>query len=331
VVVPSYTSRAAKNYLSTARECLSVGETAKGRRMAQAALSLPACARDTHVQATALCVLSQACVLDSRFRLAYRLSSRAGRLFRRHSDADGQAESLAILSYSAATLTKCEQASRAARESVALRAHSKSALVQSLGLNYSGVAAFWARDFGSSSGVLDAAAWLVKGHSRSAVASFQPLVNRAFCEVLRVVEPERNGWSSHEYSFLTDTVSLAGATERNEATGFLNKVTADIGLLLLDFERCFLASRLGQLDEADEHYLHCLSRASRVPRSSWLHAILWWSRLERAKAKGQVGSAIASAAAMRQAAIAGEHLQLASLAARFESLLWSEIDIRDEM
>lgn len=323
----SYATRAAKSYLSTARDCLAVGETARGRRMAQAALSLPSCARDTHVQAAALCILSQACVLDSRFRLAYTLSSRARQLFRRHADPDGQADCLAILSYSAASLHKCEQASRAAREGVALRAHSGSPLVQSLGLNYSGVAAFWAGDFGSSSGVLDAAAWLVQGRSRSAVASFQPLVNRAFCEVLRVAQPEHNGWSLHEFSCLTHAISLAGATEKNGATGFLSKATADIGLLLLDFERCFLASRCGQVDEADEHYLHCLSRASRVPRSSWLHAIIWWGRLERAKARGRLGSAMASAASMRLAAMAGEHLQLASLAARMERLLWAEIDV----
>jgi hypothetical protein len=322
--VSSAVSSAVKGYLDSANERLRLGRTTVGARMARTALIHPACARDTHVRATALVVLAQACILESRFRLARSLSSRARSLFAHHSDPDGQADACALLSYSASALGHAVEAADAARHGIELRAHSDSPVVQAFGLNYSGIASFWSRDYGTSRAVLDMSVWCLASRSRRA-ESFQPLVNLAFCELLQLVDPEPNGKASQDYSTLITALASATQLQEDGCAGFLNRTTGDVGLLLVEFARCFLAIRLGLHDEADKRYLECLLRLSHLPRASWLHALLWWARLERERATGRFSQALASASAMHRTAAAGAHVPLAAIACALEQQLWAAV------
>jgi hypothetical protein len=93
-----YTSQ----YLASARDSLCVGNTLHGRCMAQHALGWNT--ENTSVQAEASLVLGHAFALESRFRNAHLMASRAHRLFVRDSNDHGQVEALGLISFTACVL-----------------------------------------------------------------------------------------------------------------------------------------------------------------------------------------------------------------------------------
>jgi hypothetical protein len=190
------------------------------------------------------------------------------------------------------------EAVRAANDGISLRANTESPVVQATGLNYLGVASFWAKDFGTASGTLEASICFVNEESDDAAACFHPLVNLCFCEVLRIIDGESKRRSPADISMLEKLISQARTLEKRGQTGTLNQGTSDIGFLLLDFSSCFASIRSDRLEDADIYYLACLNRASRLPRNSWLQAIVLWARLEHAKGYGDIEKAIVSAQAM---------------------------------
>lgn len=289
--------------------------------MARQALVRGINTHDTHVQAKASLVLGQAYVFESRFHLAHQQCSRAVELFNKHSDAAGQAEALSVVSYSASALGKDAEALRAASDGIALGASTESHVVRAAGLNYHGVASFWAGDFSTASGVLESSMWFAKNESKDAERLCQPLVNYCFCEVLRLTKGGRSDWSRGNISTLANAISRAQAMKQEGHFGGLTPGASEIGLLLLDFESCFLASQLGWLEDADAYYLACLDRASRLPSNSWLQSIALWARFERAKAYRDIGKSIDSARAMAMSAQAGEHAPLEALAHSLEESL----------
>lgn len=310
----------ASHYLLAAQDALGIGRTRRGRRMAHQVLVRCVGAADRSMEAEAALVLSQAYVLESRFRLAHDMSARAHKLFRRESNADRLAEALAVHSYSASALGLDGPALQAACDSMSLRTDTASALAQARGLNYMGLAASWTRDFASARGALEASIWFTRQAS-DAATGFQPLVNLCFTEVLQIVERERLHRQAADLAELERLVAQARVMANSGQSSGFQKATLDIGLLLLEFCSCFVASRLGRTVEADAHYLACLERATRFPRTSWVHAVLWWARVERAVSYGDIEASIGSLHAMGQAAKAGEHVQLQALAATLETTL----------
>ena len=324
VAVSSAGNVQAKHYLSSAQDALCVGNTLTSRRLARQAFELGMSARDRHLEAEALLVLGQVYVLESRIRLAHQLSSHACELFRLDSDSAGQAEALAIVSYSSSALGRNAEALKAAHEGLSLRRNVSSPLIQAFVLNYLGVASFWARDFAMASRTLEASVWYANHDSKNPTASFQPLVNYCCSEILGTLDSECNRPGSADYAGLHRLTLEARAMKRKgDATSF-SKGAADIGFLLLDFSSCFIASRLGRREEADKSYLACLDRASRLPPNSWLQAVVWWARLERARGHGDVEKSLATARAMGEAARVGEHAQLPALAHSLKSSLTAQ-------
>lgn len=310
----------ARKYLLAAQEALGVGSTRKGRRMARQVLAGSESAGDRALQAEALLVLSRAYVLESRLKLAHETSARAHALFARESNAAGGAEALAIYSYSASALGLDGPALQAACDSMSLRTDAASALAQARGLNYMGVASSWTRDFSTARNALEASIWFTRQASDPA-AGFQPLVNLCFAEVLQTVEHERLHQQPADLAELERLLARARAMASSGQFAGFHKGALDIGLLVLEFCSCFVSSRLGRTVDADAHYLACLERAARFPRTSWVHAVLWWARLERAVSYGDIEASIASLHAMGQAAKAGEHVQLQVLARTLEATL----------
>jgi hypothetical protein len=317
-----------RQYLLSAHDSLAIGETRRGRRMARQALARSMGARDVSLAGEAALVLSHAHVLDSRLSLAHDMSSRAFRLFRQDSNPVGQADALAIHSYSASALGFDSQALQAACDSMSLRTDAGSALAQSRGLNYLGLASCWSGDFGTTRGALEASMWFAR-QANDAATSFHPLVNLCFAEVLQVVDSDRNGQASPDLSELVRLVGLARAMAQNGQCAGFHKPTLEIGLLLLDFCSCFVASRWGRTEEADAFYLECLQRAAPFPRNSWVHAVLWWARVERSVAYGDIDASIASLQAMGQHARAGEHAQLHALSLTLAATLRAPLNQAD--
>ena len=311
---------AQQQYLAAAKQALRIGETRKGRRMARQVLSGSAAVGDVGLQAEAALVLSHAYVLDSRFRLAHETSSRAHKLFLQASDGPGRAEALAIHSYCASALGMDGPALQAACDSMSLQTDAASALAQARGLNYMGLAASWTKDFATARSALEASIWFSRQGSDTA-AAFQPLINLCFTEVLQIVERERLRQGPADLAELERLVAQARVmADSGQASGF-HAGTRDIGLLMLDFASCFVASRRGRTKEADASYLACLEKASRFPRTSWVQAVLWWARVERAVCRGDIEASISSLHAMASVARAGEHAQLQALAKTLEATL----------
>lgn len=303
-------------YLALARDALCVGDTRKGRQMALQALDRSA--NDASVQAQASLVLGHAYALESRFRNAHMMTSRAHRLFVRDSNSHGQVEALGVICFTACVLGLNDDALKAARDGISTMTDNSSPLPQAWGLNYSGVASLWAKDFGTARGALEASIWFTKQASDVA-AAFQPLINLCFCEVLRIVEIGHLGRNLNEVSDLEQLVSRARGMASAGWSSGLNDAAQEIGLLLLDFLSCFVSSRAGKREDADAFYLRCLQRAYQLPQASWVQAVLLWARAERAAAYGDVESAVASLEMMSQRAKKGEHEQLRFLAVRLAS------------
>lgn len=285
---------------------LRLGGTEAGRRVAHGVYGRGRSAGDTHLQAQAMLVLAHAYVFESRFRLACRCCTRARELFVRHGDAGGLAEASGVLAYVAATLGLQDHARQCAAEGLSLRDGAAGPLAQAFGLNYAGVAAFWARDFATASGLLDAAAWYATNQSPGGAAAFHPLVNAAACEALRILlaEPEA------DLGRMERIVGRARAMEQRGRIATLRLGSRDIGLLLLAFEECFLACRRGDLEEAEVCYRVCSQQSARLPATSWLYAVNWWARAERAQAHGRLAEARSCAAAMAKSAELGQHVPL---------------------
>jgi len=321
-------SRNQQQYLAAAKEALCAGVTRKGRRMARQLLAGSVSASDEAMEAEAALVLSQAHVLDSRFRLAHEMSSRAHRLFQRTGNTPGIAEALAIHSYSASALGFDGPALQAACDSMTMRAEGTSPLAQARGLNYMGLAASWTRDFATARNALEASIWFAR-QSGVAGAAFQPLMNLCFNEVLQIVERERLRQGPADLAELEQLVAQARVMADSGQCSSFHQATLDIGLLVLDFCACFVASRRGRTAEADAAYLACLEKALRFPRTSWVQAVLWWARVERAVCYGDIEASVRSLHAMAESARVGEHMQLQTLAATLEGSLRAPLNQSD--
>lgn len=111
------------------------------------------------VQAEASLVLCHAFALDSRFRNANIMALRAHRLFVLDSNGQGQVEALGILSFTACVLGMNDRALEAARDGTSTTTEDTLPIPQAWGLNYSGVASLWAKDFATARAVLESSIW----------------------------------------------------------------------------------------------------------------------------------------------------------------------------
>ena len=318
-VIATVKSLLTNHCLSQARHALTLGQPVRGHQLARQALMRGVKSRDRRIEAEAYLVLGQAYLLESRLRLAYKVSSRANELFRQDSNRAGQSDSLAVMSHAACMLGRSEEAVQTADDGIALCGRGASPRAYAFGYNYLGVAATWSRDFARANEALEAAVGFAKQQSVAGCASFHPWVNLCFCEALQIVESERAGRS-------TDPARLRSLVLRGQAMVQEGRVamlrpgtSTDIGLIILDFASCFSACRAGLLEDAYEHFTDCRDRTCAMPRPGWLHALVWWCRLELARAHGNVPLSIHSSHAMGIFAGRGEHAPLQALANSLEA------------
>lgn len=297
--------------LTSAREALSQGDCEAVRTAAGRGLLAAVTRRDPHSQAIACLMLAQALTLESQMQWAHRFATKAKVLFSEVEDAAGVSDSLLTLSYVDSSRGRNDQALSAAGDAIAgARGIDRR---QAAGWNYYGVASFWTRNYGRARRVLEVSSQFALEETGSVAATFHPLVNACFAEVLRAHDSQRKGELFDGFE-LERCVAQSWELVGQGMTGNLMKREADPGMFLLEFESCFIASRTGRSDKADRHYLKCLERASTLPRSSWMHALVWWARIELAKATGEARQAAVAANAMVSLTNAGEHVPLQTLA-----------------
>lgn len=293
--------------LAQAIAALDAGQPRRSVAFSHAVLEHAQSKRDPHLEARASLLLAQGFQLGSRLRLAADYGARAADLFHARSDAEGLADALSLRSYCASAFGRHDEALLLATRGIEVRAAQKGPQPDAMGLNYFGVASLWAGDLASARGVLDAAA-LYAVEEGCAAAAFQPVVNAACAEVLRLM---REG--EQDTGQLAALLGWARQLLRRGARGS-SRGSADIVMLLLSFCDFMLAQRRGEAERAAMLHLDCIQRAARLPRRSWLHAFAWWARYERSKSAGDTAGALRSTRAMAAAAREGEHATLAALA-----------------
>ncbi|HET8746574.1 MAG TPA: hypothetical protein VFM98_13285 [Ramlibacter sp.] len=302
-----------RHELHAARDAWSAGDWLGTGERAKKTLAAAVTARDSHGEAQACLLLASVLSLESRFAWARTFATRAQALFAKHHDATGFTDSMLALSYVDGALGDDVLSAQAAEQ--ALAGAGRVPARGAAGLNYRGVAACWAGDYGTARGVLDAACHLAREETGSQAAAFHPLSNAVFTEVLRCATG-RMARHRVDFSELGRLLYEQEQMLRAGAIGTLTGGSPDPALLLYEFASCFAASRTGDAGLADRHYLACLERAARLPGTSWMWSLVWWARLERTLAAGTVHDAAASVQRLVATAAAGEHAPMKKLAAR---------------
>ncbi len=299
--------------LTAARQAWSEGDWQETRHCAHKALAAAAAQHDRRLEASASLLLAQALTLESQFDWARRFADRAQQLFHEVGDPAGALEALLALSHVESALGRNEEALRAASEAVSGSRHLP--LLQAAALDAVGVASLWAGDYGTARGALDAACEMARKQAGPRDASFQPLVNAAFAEVLRCVDQRLQGLAV-DVPELESLLARAGQLKAVGATAGWVPAAPAAGLLLLEFASFQGAHLAGDAARADGHYLACLGRAARLPEGSWMRALVWWARLERAMAARNAQEVLESAQALAHVSQAGEHEPMKRLASR---------------
>lgn len=302
--------------LASARRAWSAGHWQQARRGAQGALATAASEQDRGAEAAAALLLAQALALESQFDWARRFARRAQLLSQGLGDAAGALQALLAQSHAESALGRDEQALRAASEAVDGARHMP--LMEAAALNYMGVASLWAGDHDTARSVLDRACRLARGQPGGPDTSFQPLVNAAFAEVLHCADQRLRG-EPVDVSPLEGLVGAARQLKKPGAAGGLVQASPLAGLFLLEFGGFHGAHLAGDAARADAHYLACLGLAARLPQGSWMQALVWWARLERAMAARNVEEVLESAQALVHASGAGEHAPMKRLALRLHA------------
>lgn len=301
--------------LDRAHMHLATGHGTSAHRCAHAALVEARRRVDGYQEARALLALARAAVVESRLHHASTLALRVAASFERHGDVAGCAQALMVASYASAMLGRDGAAVTAAERCAGILAGSSPAQ-EAEALNYRGVAAFWSGDPATAARVLDVAAWWA-GDATRADSPYQPLVNRAFAEVLVKFAPGRNGADA---DLLLRQVRQLDALHDERRTQTLGLTSVHLARCIELAVRAFAALAGGD-DGRVLQLLGALDRATvSVDAHSWLHALPWWVRTVRAARQRSTDAACHAALQMEAAATRGENLALAQIAR--EHLAW---------
>lgn len=251
--------------------------------------------RDRHLEGRALVMLGRAAILESKFRKAYNLALRGRELLHAESDAFSEADAQLVASYAASALGMSGVSVVTADSARALHGISAS-LRHAEALNYAGVAHFWSADYCESANSLEAALVCASASFTRPVA-FQPLLNLAFCELLRASSPEASiGARRDELEFLSRQVErlvLAGQLES------LSVVSPRVALLLARVIWALAGWKRGKAVGARMH-LSAFEREVRIlPEHSWLNALPWLVRCVGARLDGDGPAALRAASPLK--------------------------------
>jgi hypothetical protein len=287
------------------------GDAAAAWCSAQEALGAARARADRHQEARALVLLARAATLDSRFRSAYSLAMESGRLFDCEADGLASADAQLVASYAAASLGMSD-ISLSVAECARGRLGPADSLRSAEALNYTGVAAFWQQDYHRSASALEAAL-VCASASFTAPAAFQPLVNRAFCEMLRATAPDAVPEERRDklelLSVQLERLIVANRTES------LSAACPRIALLLARVVRSVVALTRGRQVQVEMHLAAFERDARFLPVSHWVHALPWLVRCVAHRQAGDLPAALRAAREMLTTATRGEHASLERLAA----------------
>jgi hypothetical protein len=316
-LVPNHSSATSRaiDALAGARSALSSNRPEHARAVAQYQLAEAVRVRDRYLEAHACLVFAEALSAESKFGWARRVGQHAELLFRRCGDVAGCLMARCVLAYCESALGRDEAATRIAADAVNAASETQSRVLQAAALNYSGVAAFWSGSLGTARGLLDGAGFIAGARHKPSAASFQPLTNSCFAEVLRLVESEARGDRKPDTTELARTIRAAEQALHAGSAG-LSAASPTLGLVLLALVKCIDACTSREHAGAEHAYQACKKFAMELPRTSWGHAIVAWAQAEVAAAAREYAFAIDSVAAMRHIALRCNHRQFSQLAKR---------------
>jgi hypothetical protein len=298
------------------------GDAAAAWRSAHKALGAARARADRHQEARALVLLARAATLDSRFRNAYSLAMESCTLFDGQADALASADAQLVASYAAAALGMSD-ISLSTAECARGRLGPADSLEGATALNYVGVAAFWQQDYHRSTSALEGALVRASG-SFTAPAAFQPLVNLAFCEMLRTTAPDSMRDERRDklerLSRQLERLILANRTEP------LSAACVRIALLLALVVRAVVALKRGGRVQSEMHLAAFQREARFLPDDHWIHALPSLVRCVACRLAGDLPGALRAAREMLATAIRGEHAALERLAGEHWTAVAASLD-----
>lgn len=293
---------------------LARGNSQLARPLAYAALTRAAGAGDRKCRADAYMYLARADMLESRMSSSLQFSELAAQDYELLSRGEDVADVMSLQSYTSSSLGMGPASLDRANRSIEIREDLGSPLVQAVGFNYYGVAAFWSSDFRLSAEILEASRWFAADANDNA-AQFHPLVNKCFSDVLELFWNEQLvGKGMQSLAPVSYSILECRMMMREGLIGTLNLGITTIALMLVEFCQAFLQIRQNDFEGAGQSIRASIEHTRGLDKNSWLWCLTWWIRADLARALNKHPRASMCVGRMATAAQAGEHQPMATIA-----------------
>lgn len=308
--------------LAHASRALEAGRMQACREMAETAFLLGHRTRNLRMKAGALLLTAQADVLDSRMGSAAHFAHKAAQAFEKLQELPDQAKALAMLSYAQGCAGLIQESKENAQACALLAEPFDDVLGSAMGLNYLGVAAFWAGDVRESQDVLETAASMVLSVDTPSL-DYQPLVNMCFNKLLQVhrlslaagsIQPGAVVKAQAPCQKLMELLSRAQRLDRVLWPTALSERARHIARTLLHYGTALGLLYQGEARHALPYLVLGEHNAMHLPAGSWLHAMSSWYAAEEARLRGDLEGAKFFAQKMLQASRAGHNRPMQGLA-----------------
>lgn len=293
--------------LELAARALDRGDSMLARNLAQSVLIAAKASGDLGSEGWALARLAHCDMVDARLARAIETSRRAARLFQRIGDAQGEAVALTTLANVCVLLGRHDEAVESAALCVRLCDLDGPRPEAVLAHDCLGMAYCWSGNFDRADASL-ATAVQIAHRCTPAVSTYQPAMNQAWVEAMRLVD--------ERYQTGTMT-SLARLEERVNGFRRLETGGSDLtsaGAVPIGRTNSLVMSGLlacWRGDMAAAHMLAELAVRSLGGTVTWLDPLVHWLLAEVAWASADWPTAESALGEMKELALAVEHEQLA--------------------
>ncbi|MCO5399406.1 GGDEF domain-containing protein [Ralstonia soli] len=298
--------------LTRALAGLDAGESHRARALAQSALGLAKAAADTAMEARALACLAYCDRLAFRLQRAADTSQRAVHLFQATGDIAGEIDALNTLAHTSIMLGRDIEALEAALLGVKLAEQHGSPHQLALAFNCLGVVCAWGGYFSEADDAC-ARACEVARHCAPIRSAYQPCLNRAFAEQLRLAKGRYEAGHQPDLERLDQLVGEYRRMEEGGAATFLASGFGLMGPVMSCVIAGFLACWRGDASTADAELRAARASLGKLGFTLWLNAYADWLEAEIACVRQDWTAAQALVTRMTAASDKRAHEQLSRM------------------
>lgn len=258
---------------------LDAGESNRARALAQSALGLAKAAADMPMEARALACLAYCDRLAFRLQRAADTSQRAVQLFQATGNIAGEIDALNTLGHTSIMLGRDIEALEAALLGVKLAERHGSNPQLALAYNCLGVVCAWGGYFSEADDAC-ARASEVAVHSTPVLSAYQPCLNRAFAEQLRLAKGRYEAGREPDLERLDHLVGEYRRMEQAGTAVFLASGFGLMGAIMSSVIAGFLACWRGDSNTANIELRSARAYLGKLGSAMWLNAYADWLEAE---------------------------------------------------